>query len=471
MKRATAITFACAAACGGDPTALPIEQLRDPNTCKDCHLEHYTQWSGSMHAYASDDPVFIAMNNRGQRETNGALGDFCIRCHAPMAIELGLADGQNFDPEQLPPEARGITCYYCHNVAAVEGTHNNPLVLANDQTMRGGLKNPVENPAHFSKYDLLMDSSNNKSEMCGACHDIVVPAHVNGVADIAVERTYSEWRETFYARETDPLIDLTCGDCHMVSKTAVVADAPGLPVVARPQGFHDHHFAGIDTALTPFPQTAEQLVAIHEILDGSARIIGPFNSITQSQFGGICLDPDSRLRIRVDNVGSGHAWPSGAAMDRRAWLEVRAFDVDGTVVFERGVTPADQDPLDTPGIVNPPTFGLWDRVFKEDGSPAHFFWEVASIESQLLPNPVERNGDHSITVTWDVANPGEIDRIEARLLIRALPFELIDELVTSGDLDPAIRERLPTLQVGQPSVWTRATAGTGPARNTRCNPR
>ena len=34
---------------------------------------------------AMDDPVFIAMNKKGQRETNGALGTFCVNCHAPMA--------------------------------------------------------------------------------------------------------------------------------------------------------------------------------------------------------------------------------------------------------------------------------------------------------------------------------------------------------------------------------------------------
>ena len=54
--------------------------------CKDCHPKHYTQWSGSMHAYASDDPVFVAMNKRGQREAQ--LGSFCLQCHAPMAVAL-----------------------------------------------------------------------------------------------------------------------------------------------------------------------------------------------------------------------------------------------------------------------------------------------------------------------------------------------------------------------------------------------
>ena len=49
-----------------------------------------------MHAYAADDPVFVAMNQRGQRETAGALGDFCVKCHAPVAVHDGLTtDGLN----------------------------------------------------------------------------------------------------------------------------------------------------------------------------------------------------------------------------------------------------------------------------------------------------------------------------------------------------------------------------------------
>jgi hypothetical protein len=102
-----------------------------------------------MHAYASDDPVFVAMNKRGQRETGGALGTFCVQCHAPMAVELGLTTGADFDPAQLPATARGVTCYFCHNVKAVQDTHNNGLVLAGDQTMRGGLSGPASSPAHF----------------------------------------------------------------------------------------------------------------------------------------------------------------------------------------------------------------------------------------------------------------------------------------------------------------------------------
>ncbi|HEU4615255.1 MAG TPA: multiheme c-type cytochrome, partial [Kofleriaceae bacterium] len=140
------------AACGDEPK-YDLAKLQNPETCKECHPKHYDQWSGSMHAYASDDPVFLAMNKRGQRDTNGALGDLCIKCHAPMALELGLAKGADFDPATLPPEAKGVTCFFCHNVEQVTDDHNNPLQLAMDQTMRGGARNPVDNPAHHSKYD------------------------------------------------------------------------------------------------------------------------------------------------------------------------------------------------------------------------------------------------------------------------------------------------------------------------------
>jgi len=136
--------------CGnGEPAAesppLSREALLDPATCKECHEEHYGEWAGSMHAYASIDPVFRAMNARGQREAQ--IGNFCINCHAPMAVqEAGSSD--TIDIEQVPEALQGVTCYFCHNVAGVDGAHNNPLKLANDQTLRAQFKDPVKNKAH-----------------------------------------------------------------------------------------------------------------------------------------------------------------------------------------------------------------------------------------------------------------------------------------------------------------------------------
>jgi hypothetical protein len=455
-------------ACGDDRSALPIAELQDPQTCNECHPKHFQQWSGSMHAYASEDPVFVAMNQRGQRETGGALGTFCVKCHAPMAVELGLTTGVDFDPARLPATAKGITCYFCHNVEAVESTHNNGIVLAHDQTMRGGIARPVSSPAHYSTYDKLMDSDVNQSEICGSCHDVVTPRGV------ALERTYQEWQTTFFA-ESDPAHHLTCGSCHMRSSTDVVADAPGLDVKSRMNGFHEHQWPAIDQALTAFPETDAQAAGIKRDLDPAIAIIGPSSSTSTVQSGGICLDPPGTLSIRIDSIGTGHMWPSGAAQDRRAWLEVIAYDKASTVVFQSGVVP---DGMDPEQISDPNLFGLWDRTFKDDGTPAHFFWDVARVDSKLLRAPVtlDKNSpafDHSSTASFMLgASYTTIDHITARVRIRPLSYAVLSDLVSSGDLAAATASQLKTLDIlGTASTWSVATKGTGAAINTNCNPR
>ena len=160
--KAAVLLLVFVAACGGGDTYLSTEELMKPETCMQCHADHYTQWSGSMHAYASNDPVFLAMNARGQKVTGGALGSFCVQCHAPLAVSLGLTtDGTNLD--QVPQYAKGVTCYFCHTVESVAGDHNNPLVLASDDTMRGGIAKPIASPAHRTAQSPYLDSHANES--------------------------------------------------------------------------------------------------------------------------------------------------------------------------------------------------------------------------------------------------------------------------------------------------------------------
>ena len=208
---------------------LTKEELMDPETCKECHQAHYDEWSGSMHAYASLDPVFLAMNARGQRETGGELGDFCVQCHAPMAVKLGLiTDGLNL--QDIPAYAQGITCYFCHTVEAVEGVHNNPLVLADDMVMRGAYSDPVPNTGHASAYSPLLDRERIESAaLCGSCHDIVTPKGVH------LERTYAEWQASLFSHEV-PDEQQTCGNCHMSGRDDTAAEYEGVFL----RRVHDH---------------------------------------------------------------------------------------------------------------------------------------------------------------------------------------------------------------------------------------
>src|SRR4026209_175105 len=107
---------------------LSREALLNPETCRDCDSAHYQEWAGSMHAYASLDPVFLAMNRRGQEETDGELGSFCVGCHAPLALRGG-GEGRGLNLDEVPQHLQGVTCYFCHDVEGVDGSHNNPLRL------------------------------------------------------------------------------------------------------------------------------------------------------------------------------------------------------------------------------------------------------------------------------------------------------------------------------------------------------
>ncbi len=236
---------------------LDAEQLLDPNSCQGCHPAHYEQWSGSMHAYTGIDPIFRAQNRAGQLETDGELGSHCVSCHSPMAVRANATeDGLNLS--EVDPALRGVTCAACHLVERIETDHNAGHVMATDGKLRGGIMNPIANPAHDSGYSTIHDRNQlSSSEMCGSCHCVWSSNEVH------VERTLHEWRETVFA--TGDLTRQTCGNCHMRGYDGIAATTGGLPV----RRLHDHSWPGVDTALVEFPQRERQSALIQEELNNS----------------------------------------------------------------------------------------------------------------------------------------------------------------------------------------------------------
>jgi hypothetical protein len=433
------------AVCQNDKPRPDVLALRDSKMCASCHQDHYREWSGSMHAYASKDPVFLAMNARGQRETGGALGDFCVRCHAPMALVAGATtDGLNL--EQVPDELQGVTCVFCHSTVGVAGAHNNPLVLVEDGVMRGAFADALPGAPHLTAYSPLHDRRRPESSaLCGACHDVVLPG-----TGVHLERTFLEWRESLYAKEEYGA--LSCSACHMQGRQGVATSEPGAPE----RRVHSHAFPGVDVAITDFPERQEQRRLVERFLSTSLA-----SELCVDEQGGL-----TELRVTLENVSAGHSFPSGAAHDRRVWVELRAF-VGESEVFSSGVV-GDDEPvayLDDPNL-----WLLRERVFGEAGEEVHMFWEVHSIESELLPAPTAPMPtdpgyiDTHVTRTWLV--PGlALDRVTLRVRMRPMGLELIDSLIASGDLDPALRGELPTFELGAAELEWHA------ADQVRCVPR
>jgi len=451
------LSSACAlltlVACGdGEKGRKPLtrEELLDPQTCKQCHEKHVTEWSASMHAYAAKDPVFIAMNKRGQEETDGGLGDFCVNCHAPMAVREGaFANGDYTDFDQVPDHLQGVTCYFCHNVVDVEKDHdsglfaNNGLVLADDTTMRGGIDDPVQPWAHRAEGTAHFDATKpESSRMCGSCHDIVTG---NGVH---LERTYDEYQKTIFATSADPVTRQSCIDCHMdpTDFDETIADYPDVP--ARPR--HQHLWPGVDVPLTDFPHRAAMVSAVERHALPQSIVYFRLEPLVEAgQF---------RFKVLLE-TGAGHRQPSGAAQDRRMWLEWTAYDWDDQVIAESGTIEDDQVENDH----DPQLWLMRDSLFADEAQTieTHMFWEAKAYTGDTIPEPTTKlAGSH--TLDRDFMLPLLPDqppkRIEFRVRMRPMGLDVLRDLVESGHLDESIVAEMPTFTVlAETAEWSDPT--------------
>jgi hypothetical protein len=454
------VLAACGHAADGPSTTdatFTVEQLKDPETCKDCHPKQYQDWSGSMHAYATDDPLFVALNKRGQDAAQ--IGPFCVKCHAPMAVHEGMNDG-SMDPASLAKPLRGVTCYFCHNVDNVLDTHDNPLHLADDTSMRGEYMDPVPNKAHHSLYSTFIDRDRSESaSMCGACHDIVNKNNAH------IERTFAEWQASVYAQSS---LGTTCSQCHMKQSTSLVPIAEGPDVTGvRSRERHDHQFPGVDRAVTDFLEVDAQAASVQDLLNTELQ-----STLCVSGYPNMS---GANIMVVLDNVAGGHQWPSGAAQDRRLWLEVAAYQNGNPVpIFQSGVVPDGSAP--TALTDDPNLWLLRDCMFDPAGKETHNFWDAATIESNTLPaqltfDPMNINFYKShIYQNYPRATDKRLDvypdRVTLRALLQPFPLDLFDDLFATpadhgltADQVAAMRAKLAApLVVGTPVEWTLANA-------------
>jgi hypothetical protein len=427
--------FSCGDSKKEPAVTLTGDALHDPNNCLPCHADQFREWSGSMHAYAAEDPVFIAMNKRMLRETGGASANFCVGCHAPVALRLGLTqDGANL--AQLPPYARGVTCFFCHTADRVDGNSNNPIHSADDGVLRGGIADPISAMPHRGEYSKLHDREiSDSAPLCGACHDVVGPhgAHI--------ERTFEEWKSSLYAKPGQ----LACGKCHMEGRDGPAAAVAGAPT----RRVHDHSMAAVDVALAPFFGTDVQRVAVQKLLDSTilAKLC-----VKQTPLGFFA-------DVTLDNAFAGHKFPSGAAQDRRVWVELTAYN-GGTAIFSTGQV---EDKKAASAVTDPNFWLLRDKIFDSSDKETHLFWQAARFESQGLPPAVTTDPNdptfiHSVTREFTLPSPP--DRVTMKVRMRPLDFDLLDDLVGSGDLDPAVLDKVPTYDLASGTKeWTLAGGG------------
>ncbi len=200
------------------------ERFPSATTCAPCHPKHFQEWSISQHAYAQMSPIFNAMNGKILKLTNGTNGDFCIRCHTPVGMNLGEREFMS-NIDRHPTSREGVTCIVCHRVNRSYGKLSGRLAI-----VEGDLTRPVYGPrgdnAELQRVveegGVITDPDRagrkihrqidrffqlTTSGFCGTCHDVTL---VNG---FRLEEAFSEFKSAPAAGQ-----GISCQDCHMGKK-------------------------------------------------------------------------------------------------------------------------------------------------------------------------------------------------------------------------------------------------------------
>lgn len=193
--------------------------------CATCHKQHYEEWSSSSHAYAAISPMFNVFEDKINKLTQGTIGYFCMRCHAPVATTMGLRRDQAiWDGPRVFRE--GVTCVACHRVktpyAKVNGERRIEPGDIHDPVYGSGDGIGVDTANKYSQFFKVKtnpaDSSPgqpihrrsiqfeelSESTFCVSCHQVAVQP------GIKLEVVWDQYRASPACRD-----GVSCQDCHM----------------------------------------------------------------------------------------------------------------------------------------------------------------------------------------------------------------------------------------------------------------
>ncbi len=377
---------------------IKSSQFNDPdNFCLLCHRTIYDQWKGSMHNNSYQDPVFQKVLAVASRDTNGKIDKYCAFCHTPIGVmsrEFPPLDGSKLSEIAK----KGIQCDFCHTISGSKGIGNCAFISSPGPVKRGPFKDSI------SVHDTAYSELHTKGEFCGMCHNVNHPEN-----NLALEKTYTEWKEGPYPRE-----GIQCQDCHMTPGPGVTKPNPGQASQFGPMRPHiyTHEFVGGNAVVTALLGSALHQMLAEERLKAAAQL-----EIVSSPK--VTLGAKNEVQVKVTNKGAGHYLPTGLTEVRQIWLDFKVTSADGKVIYHSGK-------LDTDGEIDPKAVIYHTILGDKNGKPTEKVWFAEKILSDKRIPPKE-----TVTEKYFFEVPVGIQlplTIEVILKYRSAPQHLIDEL-------------------------------------------
>ncbi|HID46404.1 MAG TPA: hypothetical protein EYP34_11705 [Chromatiaceae bacterium] len=412
--------------------------------CAECHHKEYKEWASSIHAITGPDVIYenaITVNELGS-EHGGELARekvrWCDGCHEPLGILAG--EGTPL-PVVGPNEAleEGTSCIVCHT--AVESrplVGNAGLTLAINELPR--YLDPALIMAAPEEHAKSMQAKTHnslmgKSEMCGSCHTEIRPTRVNGDFPVHLQETFDEWRLSDYAEE-----GIQCQDCHMHPDPGAYVEA--LKRGERPERVVSHRFVGNNYLLTAADMLGARLAELRggwvpgknvfisgkEWLQDLQKQQDLIVKLLKSA-ADIRIEPkpvvsgDAEIEVVVTNSGAGHYLPTGPLDQRHMWIEVKATDATGKVVYNNGWFDEEK------GVIDPEAILYIKKMYNDDGSEnkRHILFDIHSMEYTRHPIRPKESDRVAYHFSLPAQAKGPI-KIEAKLWYRLALQEILKNI-------------------------------------------
>jgi hypothetical protein len=441
---------------------IPSNFFMDSATCGECHKDIYQQWSSSAHHFASFNNQFYRKSIEYMQDVIGPQpSKWCAGCHDHAVFFNGRFERPIKEQIDTPEAHAGLACTSCHAIVHVDSsmgnggftieypplhelaTSKNPLVKSLDHFMT--YLDPEPHRRTFLKPFMVAQGA----EFCSSCHKVHLDVPVNSYRWFRGFNEYDAWQasgvsgqgaRSFYY----PKAPQDCIACHMPE---VASQDPGN----RDGKVHSHVFPGANTALPFVNRDPAQLERTEKFLQSGFVTVDLFavspedderpgqpamlrrgrasESIPQAMTGfavgeeaeqaapavirevgkmtapidavGAAVAPGSTVRIDavVRTRKVGHFFPGGTVDAFDVWLEMKATDAAGRVIFWSGSAPEEAD-----GSRGPVETG------------AHFY---RSYQLDAEGNPInKRNAWQSRSVLYTrLIPPGAADVVHFRLRV------------------------------------------------------
>ena len=379
-----------------DGKLIPAKYFMESQACERCHKDVYEQWSSSAHHFSSFNNQWYRKSIEYMQDVVGTRpSKWCGGCHDPSVLYSGMMDTPIKQIVHTPEANAGLGCLMCHSITKVKSTmgQGDFVLLYPKLHELAASKNPVMrwlhdysvyvNPEpHRRAFFKPFMHNEQSAEFCSSCHKVHLDVPVNHYRWIRGFNDYDNWQasgvsglgaRSFYY----PAKPQRCLDCHMpLVESADYGTTDGK--------LHSHRFPAANTALPFANQDEKQMQAVLDFLkngiisvdifaisseskqvsasaslpgelsttfavgeeaESSTRpsggetsgsepfeISAPLNKVQPALRRG----DTERLDVVVRTRKVGHFFPAGTVDGFDVWLELKATDDKGQVLFWSG---------------------------------------------------------------------------------------------------------------------------------------